>query len=444
MGVENAISSSVTTSSPSISSSPSLGGEIGSSFSFASTVPLSAPAEISLGGTFSSASFLDYSPMAAADLGPISLDTPIPSVFETGLADINLDPDLPNYEIPEAFRIGLAEVNLDPDVPDSDVPQAFHDAFSDQELLDPISYSEEINIVDIPNMEAQIETIEQLDYSIEPEISQTEAKLAEIFEEPLTAPKVEILAFQGDALELHLELQNNQHKNTGVITEIPIGLAEVIVKPEIAQATVTYESLKTAGIGESEAITLTQNALVLTGAKPEVAEQTMVQIAIGTKTTVEIESDIEREGEPSYAKASVGEEKKIELKFVVDEKALQSRNEALKQAVEMVSPQADMGEDIIDSSSVAVLMPSEVRNPGVLSGILPKYFIELLNHGDGAYRLAVRYIKDLGKQSRQKILEKGLEINSKLPSVTVALNGEEVGKPDIERVLSYQPSPITG
>jgi len=96
MGVENAISSSVTTSSPSISSSPSLGGEIGSSFSFASTVPLSAPAEISLGGTFSSASFLDYSPMAAADLGPISLDTPIPSVFETGLADINLDPDLPN------------------------------------------------------------------------------------------------------------------------------------------------------------------------------------------------------------------------------------------------------------------------------------------------------------------------------------------------------------
>lgn len=371
MGVENAISSSIITSGPSISSE----------FSFANTAPLSAPAEISLGGTFSSASFLDCSPIASVDLSPSPMS--VPSVFETGLADINLDPDLPSYEI----------------------PQVFTDAFSSEELLDPPLFSEQINVLDIPTIASESPVIEQINYS-------TEAKLTELFGEPLTALKLEILDRKVEDLT---------------------GFEPTLVKIVLPKVN---ESI----IQEIAAEVIDQNIeQVVSG---PALQEAVKELAILTEMPAVLPE------EPSYAKASAGEEKKkkkkkeFNLKFVVDLKALANIYQALKKAVALAPAKAEKGKDIIDSNDVGALMPTEVENPGIKSGILPAYILEWFNYGDGAYREAVVGIKNLGLRSRQSILEKGFAIHRNLPPVTFATIGQEVEKADVERVLAHKPDPI--
>lgn len=361
MGVENTIGSSVTSfSTPSISSAPSFGGGV-ESFSFADTVPLSAPSEISLGGSYRPEfNFADLDNSFGINL---TGRTSMPSVFETGLADINLDPDLPNYEI----------------------PQVFYDAFSDEDLLNPQQYFEQINIVDIPKPEPQNNIIEQINYSNKPEIDQIEAKI-----ESVIPSEIEDRAWPAH----HRCTQTLAGRESTQFVE-DCHVASTLFEPE---------------------------------RRPQSRRPRNDNYEISDLVLVEAAEEL----------VSLSE---TPIKFVVDEAALTSRDEALRKAVEIAPVKIDIGDNVVDSNLVAALMPTEVQNPGVSSAILPKHFIEWLNRGDGSYRLAVSFIKSLGIMSKSEILQKGLGINRRLPPVTIAERGVEVGEEDIKRVKTFRSRP---
>lgn len=455
--IGSSIGSSIATAAP------SFGGGIESSFSFADTAPLSFSPDLSAGGSFE----------PGFDFG---IENSVPSVFETGLSDINLDPDLPAYQIPEAFRVGLADINLDPDITetnnyevpevfeiglaesnldpgisDIEIPQVFQDSFK-EDLLVPELYSEAVNIIDLPYIEPQNNIIEQINYSIEPEIAQAEAKILVEDCRVLAAASP-----RNDSNELAVtpepQIEIQAQDQTAINEVQKIGKVEIvenedipgIALPQMQQSIQTYEALINAGIKTEQAGILVEQALIRAGTEPEVAQKVATQIKTGalikTKNQVKQEAREELEEEDEEEK----KKKKIKkLKFVVDGRALTERDSAFKRAVDQAPGEIKNGMEIIDSNIAVALMPTEVERVSVKSSILSPYEIELfgIEPGDGSYREATERIRNLGKISRKDFYLKGYDIFRALPPVAIEEDGQEVKEEDVDRVRRNNPDPI--
>lgn len=366
----------------------SIGSSIGSfssEFSFADTISYSPPLDISGldGGSFQpNFSFRNTLELFSTVDNSGSCQSPAPA---------SVTPEKNNIEIPEVFEIGLAESNLDPDIQDSEIPQVYYDAFKEDNLLEPQSFSESINVLDLTVIEPQIDNIEQINTSSEPKIVEIEAK---------------------------------------IITQTPVIPSDPDQIGRVWESTQLVEDCRVADAPRNDNLVIlskqpaVEQALVKAGTKPEI---------VGKVEEEELEEDEKKE-----------KKKKKQLKFVVDEKALSVRQDALKNALEKTPVEIKDGRKVIDSNKVAALMPTEFERPSVKSGILPQYEIELFGFelGDGSHRETVEAIKGMGLRSREEFYQEGYSIIRKLPPVVLAKDGKEVGKKDIDRVFTFKPDPI--
>ncbi|MDD2822480.1 MAG: hypothetical protein PHQ59_00185 [Candidatus Daviesbacteria bacterium] len=419
--------------------------------------------------SFSNFSSFETSGLSGGSLNPgvdifssPSIDiTPIPSIFNESLADINLDPTIPSFEVPQIFQ------------------EAFTDNFA-EDILTPPTYLESIlessrpsSVFDIP-IETNIDTIfEQTNFMpdieepisqpeefadlkapVIEEIVQSEAIFDLIDENIIHQPIPELISLDTDqindepvfkAAEELVSLSEQSPALSEIVTT-SIETSEILqisdqAYPEIAQATIAYESLITAGIAETQAVELVENALIQAGNEPEIVTQMMVQAQLKSEQKVSVVEEVE-----AIEKAEERVQKEAQYKFVLDEDALANRDEVLKLAVESVIEGAE-GEEIIDARIVAANMLTEIENQAVKSGILTKNILEVVSlfyQGDGSYRLFVSAIGKLGLQSRLEILKRGLEFNRKFIPVTIAENGKRAEEEDVKRVVNHQPNSIPG
>lgn len=465
------------TSVASFSSAPS--SSIGSFSSF-ETSGLS-------GGMFNpSTSFADFAPMTSEYISPISLDTgfvvnqptEIPSVFEIGLADINLDPDVPEYQIPQAFYDAFEKPSAEEFTPPSYLESIPRLAPSFDKLRTPLAqdYSLEPTFIEMPEL-AEISaeileapSLEILDRKIEelvPDLQPIEEVFNEatIVEEIIQSEVVATITDENIIQEIIPEsvpfdslAQDNSVKeivpaiiigeaaeNLVSLAEappiLPDSISEPIVIPNAIQAATTLESLKVAGIEEAQATELVRTALIQSGIEPEAAEQILTQITQQTKTAVEEQIMVDEIEIPEREKEE-RQERKTEYKFVVDEKALAERESALGKALDKAPLILKDGKETVDIYQVIAGLPTESEKPAVISEILDQPGIPIVPDGDESYREAVNALWSLDQLSKEVIFRRGREIFEKLPPVKISETGKAVKEIDVERVLSSKLDPI--
>lgn len=404
---------------------------IGSFSSFESSLDLS-------GGSFNpTTNFSDFVPMTSEFISPISLDTGfektiIPSAFEVGLADINLNPDVV-AEIAETVE----------------VPQSYYDAFEEptpEEIFTPPTYLESIieptfitepEITEIPDEILETPTLEILDRKIvEEALEETAIVNEEIIQEiipELVIQNAEQMVSEDVIVEAAEELISLS-ETTSILPDV---ISEPVIIPEVIQASRTYESLVTAGIEEAQATELVQTALIKSGIELEAAQQIVTEITTGTETDLEVEQIIAEEIEISEEEKEEKQERKTEYKFVIDEKALKEREAALGKALVKAPSELKDGKETVDIYQVIKELPTESEKPSVISEILDQTGILIISaDGDESYREAINALRSLDKLSKEVVFQRGREIFEKLPPVRIAETGIAVKEIDVERVLS--------
>ncbi|MFA5932514.1 MAG: hypothetical protein WCV81_05970 [Microgenomates group bacterium] len=398
-------------------------------------VGISAPSSPGIGmgsefSSFSSFSSFETSGLSGGSLNPSidifnspSIDiTPIPSIFNESFADINLDPDVPTYEVPQAFRDAFTEDSVEEIL----IPSSYLES-----IIEPSFFSEP-EIVEISDeiLEAPLSQI--LDREIEEAL--TEENIIQEIVPELVIQNIEQMVSE----DVIVEVAENLASLSEVTSILPEILSDPISIPEAIQASITYESLITAGIEEASATELVQTALIQSGTEPEAVAQIMKQTIIKSEQKV---TEIEKTEviEEEVAEEEKKQIKKPQYKFVLDAEALAKRDEALKKAVEGIP------EEMIDAEIVAAGMPTEIENRAVKSGILTKNMLDFLSpfyQGDGAYRLFVAAIGKLGLKTKWEILQKGWELNRRFIPVTISESGQEAGEEDVKRVLNPKPNAV--
>lgn len=110
--------------------------------------------------------------------------------------------------------------------------------------------------------------------------------------------------------------------------------------------------------------------------EPEIAQKVVGQVkSQNSKVKIAIQKsklEEKNEEESASAKASADEEEKKgkQLKFVVDEKALAKRRDALQTAIEQTPTEIKDGVEVIDSNKVVALMPTGKEKPTINSDLL--------------------------------------------------------------------------